>query len=56
MNVVAKLDEIQSMTLQVFKKTKLHRQTDRLTDGWLFGQRENSLPNIDLDMKYIMNI
>ena len=44
MNKYARFDEIPSMTLKGIKETKRYGRTDRRTDGWTDGQRENSIP------------
>ena len=44
MNMFARLDENQAMTLQDIKESKRYGRTDARTDGRTDGQRENSIP------------
>ena len=44
MNMFARFDANQAMTLQDIKETKLYGRTDARTHGWTDGQRENSIP------------
>ena len=44
MNMFARFDENQTMTLRVIKETKRYGRTDARTDGQTDGQRENSIP------------
>ena len=44
MNMFARFDENQAMTLRVIKETKRYGRTDGRMDARTHGQRENSIP------------